>query len=599
MDMPEPIQPKLRADKWRPLRVWPLLLLLPAMLALRLFRWGEDAPSMVWAIPTFGPILAGIAILAWYLLVSGARWWERMVGLATFVIAVPAVFSLLHESMQGPAMLVYFIPAAIAIFAISLIPLAKTFTPRRIIVPALLAVLTLSSATLLKTDGIWGDFAIRFEKRWAPAPAERFEQPIGLTSNVRVPGSAPENTEADDPGSPPLPPAEWPHFRGPNWDSAVRGVQIATDWTTRPPEELWRIAVGPAWSSFAVAGNYLFTQEQRGDTETVVCYAADSGQEIWSYGVPSRFFDPLGGLGPRSTPTIDGDRVYAAGGEGLVLALDGTSGRKLWEADLKDISSRPPPMWGFAASPYVIGDVVILYAGGVGDKAVVAFSKSDGSVVWTAGAKAASDGSSTPIDSYASVQPLEIGGQTYAALASNVGLTLWDPESGRLAGQYDWKHTGYRALQVQQLDEDQLLLPTGQGSGTRLLKLTTTGPFDAEEVWTSTKLRPDFNDCVVHKEVIYGFDDGIFAAISLADGRRLWKGGRYGKGQVLLVADSDALIVQREDGDVVLVAADPKEHRELGQIDATDSKSWNHPVVVGDRLFVRSADTAVCYRLQQ
>ena len=119
----------------------------------------------------------------------------------------------------------------------------------------------------------------------------------------------------------------------------------------------------------------------------------------------------------------------------------------------------------------------------------------------------------------------------------------------------------------------------------------------AKELWTSMSLKPDFNDVVVHKGFIYGFDDSIFTCIDLTDGSRKWKGGRYGKGQVLLLADSDLLLVLGEHGELVLLSADPTARKELWKIEALEGKTWNHPVVVGDRLFIRNAREAVCYRL--
>jgi outer membrane protein assembly factor BamB len=143
------------------------------------------------------------------------------------------------------------------------------------------------------------------------------------------------------------------------------------------------------------------------------------------------------------------------------------------------------------------------------------------------------------------------------------------------------------------------LIPTGLGTGTRLIQLSENdqGAWDAQEKWTSLKLKPDFNDLVVHQGFIYGFDVGIFTCINLETGQTQWKKGRYGKGQVILAADSGSLIVVTETGDVKLLAANPNEFQELGSVPAMSAKTWNHPVLVGDRLLVRNAEEAVCYQL--
>lgn len=118
-----------------------------------------------------------------------------------------------------------------------------------------------------------------------------------------------------------------------------------------------------------------------------------------------------------------------------------------------------------------------------------------------------------------------------------------------------------------------------------------------EEEWTSLDMKPDFNDIVIHQGHIYGFDNNIFGCISLEDGKRTWKGGRYEKGQAILLADSDLIIVVSERGDLVLLRATPDELQELAKIPAMKGKTWNHPVVVGNRLYVRNAEEAICYEL--
>jgi len=142
------------------------------------------------------------------------------------------------------------------------------------------------------------------------------------------------------------------------------------------------------------------------------------------------------------------------------------------------------------------------------------------------------------------------------------------------------------------------MLPTGLGGGTRRIRVTAKdGEFQGEEMWTSRNLKPDFNDLVVHDGHIYGFDTTVFTCIDLETGKRTWSGGRYGKGQVLLQFESGLLVVMSEQGDVVLVKADPKAMTEVGRIQALTGRTWNHPVLIGDRLYIRNSQEAACYRL--
>jgi outer membrane protein assembly factor BamB len=247
-------------------------------------------------------------------------------------------------------------------------------------------------------------------------------------------------------------------------------------------------------------------------------------------------------------------------------------------------------MWGYSCSPYVDDQVAIVHAAGDGDKGIIAFNVSDGEVAWSAPAGEMS---------YSSVQKINLLGQPYLCLLSNLGAHLLDPATGELIYDYDFKHGGYRACQAQAIDGDKLLIPAGMGTGTRLVEFTTGDQgLQATELWTSKDMKPDYNDILVHDGNIYGFDSGIFACIGMQDGKRKWKGGRYEKGQALLLADSGLILVVSERGELVLLRASPDKHQELAKIPALNDKTWNHPVVVGNRLYLRNAEEAVCYELK-
>lgn len=580
---------KPAADPTKPWRVWmPLVLLLLMFVARAIPDLLPNPPANIWLVSAFGPLLASLGILLWLALVSRARWWERLMGVISIVLILVAITAFSDASTRGPIIMVMTIPMTLGGFALGAILFGRTLNKNRLWYSLAIAAL-LSSATLfVKTDGAWGNFQFGIQPRWSPTAEDRL---LAERSAQSSHGEPVKNAPVDDTTAEAFLHPEWPGLRGPNFDGAQHGVRFSDDWKAHPPKELWRIAVGPAWSSFAVASPFLVTQEQRGEFEYVVCYDADTGKEVWAHSDKGRFFDPLGGLGPRATPTIHEGSIYALEADGKLLKLDAKNGEVVWRANLEEVAKIKAPMWGFSSSPVVHDGKVIVYAGNESapEGHIFAFDVAKGDVAWNAPAGKMS---------YSSVQPLDVLGTTYLALLSEVGMHLFHPDTGEVALTYKWPHSGYRALQPQVVDDDKIVIPTGLGTGTRLVhaSMNDNAP-ELEELWTSLDMKSDFNDLVVHKGYAYGFDDRIFSCISLKDGKRKWKGGRYEKGQAILLADSDLIIVVSEKGDLVLLRATPDKLQELAKIPAMHGKTWNHPVVVGNRLYVRNPEEAVCYEL--
>jgi hypothetical protein len=189
-------------------------------------------------------------------------------------------------------------------------------------------------------------------------------------------------------------------------------------------------------------------------------------------------------------------------------------------------------------------------------------------------------------------------GEPSVLALSNDGLLLADPSTGRTRLRYEWKFNQYRALQPRVIEPDTILLPTPMNAGTRSIRITkTNGQWSAEEMWTSRNLKSDFTDLVTYQGYVYGNDAGIWTCLDLKTGERKWKGGRYGKGQALLLESSALLLIAAEDGQVALVLANPTAYAEVASFKALEGKTWNHPVLIGDRLYVRNAQEAAAYKL--
>ena len=574
------------ASKFRPLRAWPPVVLIAAMVVARFVpSWFEDGPSMLWMVAAFGPLLACLLLLIWWLAVSRARWQERLAGFFGLIAIAVVSIMLADRSMQGPATSMFTIPVGIGSFGVGAFVTRNLLSFRRTGIALLLSLAGFACSLTLRADGVWGDFHIGLHWRWEKSAEER------MLTDRSSKGDSPKVAVADEDWDRWLASPEWPGFRGADRSGRQRGVKFSADWNAHPPRLLWKIDVGPAWSAFAVAGKLLFTQEQRGPLEVVVCYDADSGREIWVRSIESRFDEPLGGPGPRATPTLADGGLFVQGAAGDVMRLDPKTGEIIWRQDLRKLAERAPPMWGFSSSPLVTHGVVVVHAAGKEDKGVIALAADDGRLRWSTAAGE---------HSYSSPHLLQLGDDQLIGITSNTGLDLLDPTTGQARLRYDWTVQQYRALQPTVVDAESLLLPTGMGAGTRRLKLAKAESGDsitAQEVWTSRNLKPDFNDIVVHDGYIYGFDAAMFTCIDLKDGSRKWKGGRYGKGQALLLADSNLLLIVAESGELALVRATPDRFEELAKIPALEGKTWNHMVVVGDCLYLRNAAQAACYQL--
>jgi len=269
--------------------------------------------------------------------------------------------------------------------------------------------------------------------------------------------------------------------------------------------------------------------------------------------------------------------------------LNPLTGEVAWKQDLTTVAQRKAPMWGFAASPLVTGGLAIVYAGGPGDKGLLAFDAASGALRWSV---------ASATDSYASPQLNSILDEKLILMLTNDGLLLVDPATGRGRLNYDWKFSQYRALQPRVIENGIILLPTPMSSGTRAIRITNSkGQLAAEELWTTQNLKPDFTDLVTYQGYAYGNDAGIWTCIDLKTGARKWKGGRYGKGQALLLENSGLLLIAAEQGQVALVSADPNGYNEVAMFKALEGKTWNHPVLIGDRLYVRNAQEAAAYKL--
>lgn len=572
----------LPPSTWHALRVWPAVVLALLMIATRFVPLVlEGGFARYWMVGMIGPMVCGLLLVAWWLAASRAAGKERVLGLLGLAAGFLLTLALVEPLMRGPGTIYVTLPMGMSAFVLGAVLLRRGAPLKRTGVSVLLASVAFAFSILLRNDGMGGDYQLTLHWRWVPRAEEQM-----LAARTEP---APVPTRDGDALEPSLAKPEWPGFRGIDRSGRWRGPNLATNWSAHPPKQLWRIAIGPGWSSFAVAGHLLFTQEQRGPMETVVCYDAGSGREIWNHQYEARLEDPMGGPGPRATPTLAGGGLFVMGATGFLLRLDPATGSVVWQQDLKTVAGREAPMWGFSSSPLVVGSQVIVWAGGKDGKGLLAFDTGSGTLRWSA---------PTGDHSYASPQLSTLAGEDLVLMLANDGLTVVEPATGKVRLTYEWKFSGYRALQPTVVGDDTVLLGTPMNLGTRAVRIRKDdGVLAAEELWTSRQLKPDFSDQVTFQGYVYGNDSGFLTCLDLKTGNRKWKGGRYGKGQLLLLEDCGLLLVLAESGQVHLVRADPEAAIEVDSLKLLEGKTWNHPVIVGDRLYVRNSQEASAYQL--
>ncbi len=560
----------------KPLRLWPGVV---AVVLQWLGRFG--VPIVVPEAIVFGVISAlfgGLAIVVWWAFFSRAPRSERWGAVVLMIVALVATPRILHESIRTAGMGISFFILAVPVLSLAFVVWAMASRrlsdgPRRATMVATI-LLACGVWTLLRTDGITGDGAQDFAWRWAETAEERL-----LAQAGDEPAALPSAPAAVETG------ADWPGFRGPDRDGIIRGVRIETDWSQSPPVELWRRPIGPGISSFAVRGDLLYTQEQRGDDEVVACYNATTGEPVWRHRDAVRFWDSHAGAGPRATPNLSDGRVYTFGATGILNALDAGDGAVVWSRNAASDTDAKVPHWGFTSSPLVVDDIVIVDAG-----ALVAYDLATGDPRWLGPAGGVS---------YSSPHLVTIDGVAQILLLNGAGATSVAPADGTLLWEHPWPGSGIMQPALT-ADGDVLIsaLSASAGIGTRRIAVAHgPGGWTTEERWTSVGLKPYFNDFVVHDGHAFGFDGRLLACIDLEDGKRKWKGGRYGHGQLLVLPDQDLLLVVSEQGELALVAAAPDQFTELARFPAIEGKTWNHPVLVGDLLLVRNGQEMVAFRL--
>jgi outer membrane protein assembly factor BamB len=351
---------------------------------------------------------------------------------------------------------------------------------------------------------------------------------------------------------------------------------------------LWRIPLGDGYSGVSISKGRVYTLFSQGDDEFVICLDANSGKAIWRLRSDSTFKD-TNGNGPRSTPTIHEDMVYAVGGRGKLYALNVKNGKTIWQHDLKkEFNSAGPSDGGYATSPLVENDMLLVEAGGANGNAFVAFNKKNGQVIWKAESDSA--GFSSPV-------AYTINGIRQIIFFSGDGVVALAPENGKVFWRLSWK-TSYNVNAALPLfiPPDKVFISSGYDVGAALLRIKNHNGAPAfEEIWKNKSMQNIFPTSMLQGNYLYGFDKATLKCIDVNTSEEKWKQRGFGVGS-LIYADGH-LIVLSDKGKLALIEATPSEYKEKASAEILEGRCITVPALAAGKLYLRNTKEVVCLDL--
>ena len=383
---------------------------------------------------------------------------------------------------------------------------------------------------------------------------------------------------------------EWPQWRGPDRSGVSAETGLAKSWSSGPPQ-VWSISgLGEGYGSLAVAGDRIYVQGVEGRDSAVFCLNRRDGKTVWTTGLAGRMEQDRGS-GPRGTPTLDGEHLYALAENGELACLRSRDGAKVWRRNiLQDFDGRNPG-WLISESPLVDGDRVIVTPGGP-KASIVALDKTSGKTAWTS--QELSDRAAYSSTIIADVE----GVRTVMALTAQAGVGVRAGD-GKLMWRYERVANRTANIATPVFHDNKVFYTSDYGTGCALLGLTAqNGTVKADEIYFARDMQNHHGGVVLYNGYLYGYSNAILTCMEFSTGRVAWKDRAVGKG-CLTCADGNLYLLS-ENNVAGLAQATPDGYREKGRISIPDQgwPSWAHPVVCGARLYIRNQGWLGCYELQ-
>ena len=382
---------------------------------------------------------------------------------------------------------------------------------------------------------------------------------------------------------------DWPQWRGPDRDGISAETGLLTSWPEGGPPLLWKTrGLGSGFASFAVSGGKVFTQGQSEGRQFLIALDEETGEILWRTPNGDTFTERRGS-GPRGTPTIDGDRVYALGSNGDLLCARASDGERLWSTNLLERFGVRNIKWGISESPLIDGHRVIVNPG-AREASVVALDKKNGNTIWKSPGDRA--GYSSPVVA-------DVAGVRHYIVLTGGGAVGVRASDGEVLWRYDRVSNSTANVATPIVRGNHVLLSTDYGTGCALLRLEPDGEgIRAEEVYFHRDMKNHYSTSVLLGNHLYGFSGRILTAMNFLTGEILWRDRGVGKGQI--VSAEGLLYILSDDGVVGLVKVDPEGYREISRfsIEHGQYRTWTLPVVANGKLFLRDQDTLSCYNVK-
>ena len=379
--------------------------------------------------------------------------------------------------------------------------------------------------------------------------------------------------------------ASWAQWRGPHRTGVSDETGLAPRWAEAGPAELWRRPLGEGFSAIVVDAGRLYTQFASGGDAFLVGLSAADGSELWRVRTGASFKNSYGN-GPRATPTLHNDVLYALGSSGDLVAVNAKDGAVVWKNNLRESFGAKAPRWGLSGSPLIEGDLLIVNTGGDNGRSILAFDRKTGKLRWSARDEQAG---------YAAPIAMTLAGVRQILVFVGDKLVSLDPADGSAHWELGWKTDwGINASTPILLEGDRVFLSTGYERGAIMLKVRKQDDgLVAEELWRNREMRNKFSSSVLYRGMLYGFDEGTLKCVDPEDGTTRWRQRGLGHGS-LLAADGK-LIALSDRGKLVLADATPEGYVELGTIEAFKTKTWTVPTLAGGRLYLRDEKEIVAF----